>query len=291
MFAVTYHYIRPKDNNFPYLHAIDPISFLEQLRHFKSQYSIANIQDIFDKTRKKSVLLTFDDGFIDHYKIALMLSKMGIQGSFFPVIQAIQQKRVLDVHKIHFILAKISSRITKMGILQKLIVKNNLGSRYDVDSVRIVKNALQSGQPDDVRIQILDELFCKYVSHNEIAFAKKLYMGENEIIELYNLGMHIGSHGYKHKKLDHILDESIDESIDEIHLPINFLSKIKNNTQPWTIAYPHGMYNEMLFPILADYGYAVGFTTKAGEIDFDNMFCLPRYDTTHFSKEIKCLEQ
>ena len=52
-----------------------------------------------------SALLTFDDGYIDHYTQVLpVLMNNKLQGSFFIPARILKENSVLDVNKIHFIL-------------------------------------------------------------------------------------------------------------------------------------------------------------------------------------------
>ena len=55
--------------------------------------------------KKKSVLLTLDDGFKDHYKYVYPhLQKKKLFANFYAPVLTIKNSKVLDVHKIHFIL-------------------------------------------------------------------------------------------------------------------------------------------------------------------------------------------
>ena len=61
--------------------------------------------------KKPSIFLTFDNGYIDHYKYVFpCLSKKKITASFYPSTKAIENKIVLDINKIHFILEKEQNR-------------------------------------------------------------------------------------------------------------------------------------------------------------------------------------
>jgi hypothetical protein len=58
---------------------------------------------------ERALLLTFDDGYADHYQTVFpLLDRLGLQGSFFPPARAILERRVLDVNKIHFLLAGVA---------------------------------------------------------------------------------------------------------------------------------------------------------------------------------------
>ena len=112
IYVVMYHYVRDiKKTKFPKLKALDIKDFKEQINYFKSKFNILN-QDSFLEIiksnkvpKKKSVLLTFDDGYKDHFKFVFpILKKNNISGIFYPPILTIKNNKVLDVNKIHFLL-------------------------------------------------------------------------------------------------------------------------------------------------------------------------------------------
>jgi len=73
--VIAYHYIRPiKKSKYKNLKGMEIVEFRKQLDFFKKNYNILNFEDfneiINNKTnfpKKPSVLLTFDDGYSDHY--------------------------------------------------------------------------------------------------------------------------------------------------------------------------------------------------------------------------------
>ena len=55
---------------------------------------------------EKALVLTFDDGYLDHYSFVLPILKAHqMQGSFFMPGKTFAEDTLLDVNKIHFILA------------------------------------------------------------------------------------------------------------------------------------------------------------------------------------------
>lgn len=53
-----------------------------------------------------AVLLSFDDAYADHFEYVFpILEHEHIQGAFYPPVKAVTEHTVLDVNKIHFILA------------------------------------------------------------------------------------------------------------------------------------------------------------------------------------------
>src|SRR4029077_14058193 len=81
--------------------------------YLRRHYAICTIDDAIAGLRgerklpSNACLLTFDDGFIDHYVTVFpRLASQGLTGCFFPSAKPVVERGVvLDVHKIHFILA------------------------------------------------------------------------------------------------------------------------------------------------------------------------------------------
>ena len=82
IYVVMYHYVRDiKNSKYPNLKALDVKHFEKQISYFKKNFNILD-QDSFIRIlntkkipKKKSLLLTFDDGYIDHYEYVLPLLK------------------------------------------------------------------------------------------------------------------------------------------------------------------------------------------------------------------------
>ena len=113
---IMYHYVRPiKNSKYPNIRGLELDGFQRQIEFFGKNFHFINIEELLDSVYsnktipKNSILLTFDDGFKDHFSYVFpILKKLNIQGCFFPVAKPIEKNLVLDVHKIHFILANTS---------------------------------------------------------------------------------------------------------------------------------------------------------------------------------------
>ena len=75
IYIVMYHYVREiKKSKYPNLKGLEFEEFKKQINYFQKNFNILSndnfIEIIKSKKipKKKSVLLTFDDGFKDHYK-------------------------------------------------------------------------------------------------------------------------------------------------------------------------------------------------------------------------------
>jgi len=245
---------------------------------------------------EKSCLLTFDDGYKDHISFVLPeLLKRKLQGSFFPPVKPVIEREILDVNKIHFILActqdfsKLVKDLDNLCFDNSITAKNlkyfksqyAVPSRYDNAEVMYVKNMLQHVLSENIRNTIISKLFKSYVNSTELEFADNLYLSLDDTKKLIENGMYVGSHGYRHLWLD---KESFDSQLFEIDASLEFLKKIGANTNNWIMCYPYGAYNEDTIHILKERNCAVGLTTKVGIANISRDFALelPRFDTNDY---------
>ena len=76
------------------------------------------------KLPSKALLLTFDDGYADHFNnVFPVLKEYNIQGSFYIPAKTVIDHQVLDVNKLHFILASETNFIKIIDDIKKLLCK------------------------------------------------------------------------------------------------------------------------------------------------------------------------
>ena len=134
-----YHYVRPiKESPYPEIKGLEVDGFLRQLEFFKKSFHFVTAEEVLDciydeqPLPQNSVWLTFDDGFKDHFQhVFPILQKFEIQGAFFPPAKPIEENVVLDVHKIHFILASVANKQKIVDEIFSLIKKNQ--KQYDLE--------------------------------------------------------------------------------------------------------------------------------------------------------------
>jgi peptidoglycan/xylan/chitin deacetylase (PgdA/CDA1 family) len=248
-----------------------------------------------------AAMLTFDDGYIDHFiNVFPILYEKGIQGCFFPTGKAVAEHRVLDVNKIHFVLASVSDKTDLVRQIFSLMdeLRSEYGletneyyyekyaqaSRYDPPEVVFIKRILQKGIADGPRVEITDRLFRKYVGLDEAAFARELYMNADQLRCMSKAGMFIGSHGYGHIWLDSVSPEAQKA---EIEASLRFLGDLGCDLRQWTFNYPHGAINDSLVSLLKASGANLGLTTEVGIADLGSVdpLLLPRLNTNDLPKD------
>ena len=296
--VITYHYVRNYEKEFPNLKILRFNKFKKQLNFLSKNYKIIDYFELLKaletgkKLPKNACWLTFDDGYIDHYKFVLPeLKKRNIKGSFFPVVNSVKRNIILDVNKIQFILSKSKKPEAIYEILKSIILKK-LGkksfenykkkyffkNKYDDVKTSFIKKMLQFALPDNIRKNIINVLFKEFVKIDEKAFSKKLYMKKKHLKNMISNGMHIGGHGFNHIRLGLSKKKLQDREINETK---KFLKYLGANINDWVMCYPYGNFNNLTKKILKKNNCKIALTVKDGIADLDKMDLLEisRIDT------------
>jgi peptidoglycan/xylan/chitin deacetylase (PgdA/CDA1 family) len=150
--------------------------------------------------------------------------------------------------------------------------------RFDTAEVVFIKRMLQKHLPEAVRSQIIDRLFSEFVSEDEEAFARELYMDIDQIRCMRKHGMFFGGHGAGHFWMDSLTPEIQEKEVDAT---VGFLEEIGVDSDRRVFSYPYGGHNESLSGILQKRGFQIGLTVKPeiASLDIHNPLALPRLDT------------
>ena len=305
--VVMYHYVRDlQKTRYPAIKGLDIHLFKEQLAYFKKHYNFITASQLIDTFQNetelphKSLLLTFDDAYIDHYTCVFpLLDEYKIQGLFFVPVKAIMNHEVLIVNKIHHVLAVCDKNIDsllrqiksllapyegKNGVLSfyDYFAKLAVANRFDCKEVIFIKRLLQVELQDPVRSNIINQLFSQYVTDDEAAFSRELYMSEDQLRCMQRNGMIIGSHGYEHFWLSSLPKE---KQLVELKKSVDFLRGLGVDMNTLSIGYPYGSYNEDTLDIARSFAFKLGFTTVVGIAStVCDCLTIPRLDTNDFPK-------
>ncbi len=300
---IMYHYVRPiSRSTYPKIKGLEVRQFIKQINFLQKNKQIVSTEDVIKAVNNKkkfpkgSVWLTFDDGYKDHLEFVVpILEKRGIDACFFPVSEAYNSKCLLDVNKIHYILALSKSDKALFEILKERMLlagyeekefanlwsSVDKSSRYDSKKVIFFKKILQRELPLCIRTKILDEIFEIIVGKKQTEISKELYMSKSDLRDLYKKGFTIGSHTSSHPWLNHL---TYAEQRKEIKESIESLKKITGNANNFIMSYPYGGYNKKTLNLLKQYNFALAVTTKPGiaNLSKDHKYELPRLDTNDF---------
>ena len=297
---VMYHYVRDlEDSRYPLIKGLSTVDFIKQIEYLHKKYRIISMEEVIysiDNNRtlpNNSVVLTFDDGYIDHYlNVFPVLDRLGIQGSFFIPVRPVVERIVLNDNKIQFILSSSDDSMSVINDIKNLLKKDSyfiddfdnyykkiaIPSSYDSGDIIFIKRMLQTELPEGIRNKIVDKLFNKYVGVKESVFSKELYVNEEQVNHMRRNNMHIGIHGYNHywwSKMDRVQLEK------EIDLSLDFISEIGMDMDNWTACYPHGSYDKQVVDVLEEKGCKLALTIEDGvaRVSKKSRFLFPRIDT------------
>ena len=301
--VIMYQYVRDlKNSRYPRIKGLDYPLFKEQLRYIQKHYTCITAEELIAALDGKhrlpdnAILLTFDDGYIDHFTYVFpLLHEKGIQGCFYMPVDAITERRFLDVNKIHYIVAicegdedhLIKMLHEEMDILRKDFGLEdnetywNLYARAILDTPKTLyfKRMLQDGLKGEARNRALNSIFSKVVDEDETILAAELYLNEDQMRCMISNGMHIGMHGSSHTRLHTLSAEDQEKEISE---SINFMKSVGADMNKLTICYPYGSYNADTVKIAGEKGLRFGLTVDPGtvyEVNPATRFKIPRLDT------------
>ncbi len=109
------------------------------MEFFKKNFNVVRMEQVIDAVNGKSelpenaILLTIDDGYADNYTYAFpILEEFGFQGSFFIPGKTFTTHQLLEVNKIHYILA--SADINELTADVKMKMDYYRGREFDYPS-------------------------------------------------------------------------------------------------------------------------------------------------------------
>ena len=313
LYISIYHYTRDLvHGRYPKIKGLDVSLFRQQLEFFKANYNVVRMEQVIESIKggatlpDKALLLTFDDGYIDNFTVAMpLLEKFGFQGSFFIPGKTFTTHQLLDVNKLHYTIActDISRLVAdlkeKMDYYrgseyaypdtEDLWKQYAVAGRYDGKETIFVKRMLQTILPEKLRNRISSELFEKYVGITEEQLAYELYMTKEQIRSMQRHGMFVGVHGYDHYRLGMLPKAQMQQDIlKALETMDEFI-----NPKEWVMNYPYGDYSDDVVEFVKENGACVGLTIEPRIVDFrkDSALLLPRLDCNDFPPKSESYRQ
>ena len=294
--VVMYHYVRDtRATPFPGIRALHPDQFTSQLDWLQRRYQILRADEFEAAVDNNTSLpddaavLTFDDGFVDHFEVVYsILTNRGLSGMFFlSGAPMASPPRVLGVHKTHFLLARLGADALVRAVIEERgrgadeaqnesVIGNDSWEHADE---RTVKTLLNYEIPIDDSIRVLDALFRRHLG-DEASFARQLYLSADQVREMASGGMVFGYHTNTHPMLSRLTpSEQREELVDGVSMVQCLTGQVRVPfCYPWG---GPGTYTSDTLSLLEHTGYSLAFTTtrRRAAIGVDGRFELPRIDT------------
>jgi len=287
---LVYHGIVKKDTSYYTLRHLTAEQFEKQLQYFKKYFDVISVNEAFEryrrgeKNRKKTLTITFDDGYMNNLTNALpLLEKYMLKATFFVSgIVAHESNHLLYSDVIDALNYFYKDEIIEMEGLQ---IKNGFLIDDGKDFIEFLKHKNTSE-----RERILNGLTDKYNIKTKIkALDKEIW----ELLDKESLNklaesayVDIGSHGFMHYNMGLI---DLKDAEEELEKSKNILEKATGKKIDM-IAYPDGCYTKLVKDAAEQLGYdkqlAVGYRC---EDDFDDIRILQRHgisSTTTFESNM-----
>ena len=303
MKSVTYHYVRPWEQRFAFLRHLNVDDFKAQLDFFESGYDLVD-QRAFENALQsntppeRGILLTFDDGFKDHFLyVASELEQRSAWALFFVPASPYRTGKLLAVHRIHLLLAtgshgSLLARIREIADVEQGldVSQEDAGqSAYrqteQTDEVK-VKRLLNYQLQPQVRDNILDRLMVTQFG-DEAQLCREFYATLDELRDIAARGFSIGAHSVSHRVLAALTP---DEQRAEIEGGYDFLREAGLAQSLRTFAYPYGLpdtYDNTTLELLKDAGTHSAFTVEQRDTETDDILEgaleMPRFDCNSFA--------
>jgi peptidoglycan/xylan/chitin deacetylase (PgdA/CDA1 family) len=301
--AVMYHYVRPAPSDLPYFRYLHLEDFCHQLDHLQASFGFMP-RDRFlaliggDAVPHDGVILTFDDGFIDHYTYVLpeLLSR-GLWGLFYVPTGVYGGRQALPVHRVHLLLGRYPS-LSILDALQECLRPEMLPAdrvaefesltyrrQLDSDEATLrVKRILNYFVADAWRVPLLDRLQARFPLGDDLF--GRLYMSEEHLSALQHSGMIVGSHGVSHRVMSQL---TLAEQRHEIDASLAFLETTLGPPPVRSFCYPYGgahTFTQDTKSLLHTAGCRFAFSVEDRDVSREDLarqpFALPRFDCQSF---------
>ncbi len=247
LLIVNFHYFREET----YVSGIYPISRaalnrqvdeLAKYYEFISQERLAEAISTKNYPDKNFCLITIDDGLKEQMAAFEFLREKGVPSILYVPTDAIQNRKVLNVHKLHY----VRTQMTDGDLFGLLDEKYNVSNvkfdmaalanqyRYDDDTARKVKYFLNFVLTEEQKEEATNFFFSRLVS-SEADFANQLYMNEADLKTLADAGV-LGSHGCAHIPL---ATKPFEVAKTDIQQSINYLESVIGKPIV-SFSYPYG---------------------------------------------------
>lgn len=281
LYCFNYHRVGNRETS-PYdpnVFSCDAENFERQIKLIQENFEIVGLNDLQNilldspHLKKPYAIITFDDGYLDNYDVAYpILKSFDVKAVFFVPINYISQRLVPWWDEIAWMVRNTTLTTFKVDDDKELKLAEN-------DVIGNIKRVLLAFKEIDYRSI---EASLAYMRKASNCYMKpddepQLFMSWEQVREMSDNGMDIGSHTFSHRILAHIGDEQNTEILSSKAYLEEKLAK-----QVLAISYPvgtEGTFDDQTIRLTEQGGYAFGFSFIPG-VDSavqENRFSLSRF--------------
>lgn len=271
--TVMYHYVREPGGRFGRMNYMRRDDFVAQIDALSAEFEMATLETALAYMNgeyypsRDLCLLTFDDGVKDHFDVAEILAERGLQGVFFVVTSALERRRLLDVHKNHFLMASLDFPEYQDAVLSAIAEPAAVDIRdvrriyrWDTEEVARFKYLLNFQVAPEYKSRLLTDLINERVG-DEAELSCELYLSWAEARKMQGMGMVIGGHTESHLPLGgHDAEWQFRELVESKRAIVDNCRQ----QELWPFAYPNGSHDATTISLLQAAGYCCAFVAGCG---------------------------
>lgn len=219
--VLCYHRIMDIDAAFPYdsdLVSASTSQFRAQLEYISSNYNVINFRYLMDYLRREngrfpenSLIITFDDGYIDNYTVAYpMLREHGLTATMFVTAGFVGSSHVFWWDKIAYIIKKTErdSIDIKSPVNISMDIRE-FSSRQDC-ARKLIKKVKEI--PDSQKESVIDQL-SDQLGVIPVKGKTGYVMSWDQLKEMSEDGIEIGAHSVNHPIFSNIPEERVRKEV------------------------------------------------------------------------------
>ena len=297
--VLIYHRVTELKND-PQLLAVNPSNFEDQIKYLKENYNILSLKELIECLKKKkvpskSVVITFDDGYLDNYNQAYpILKRYQVPATIFVSSGMISSNREFWWNELEYIFFEAEDIISKAleleikGKFHRWFIRSSPGALKVYDDL----HPLIKGLNIEAREAIMENLF-RWAGKERIARPTHAVMDVAELKMLAQSNIiEIGAHTCLHPRLS---NESCEVQTKEIEGSKLDLEKLLQN-EVKSFSYPFGTsadFNSDSVGAVKKAGYICGIANNQGCVTNDtDPFTVPRmlvrnWTTSEFANNLK----
>jgi peptidoglycan/xylan/chitin deacetylase (PgdA/CDA1 family) len=286
--VLMYHYVRPApEHPGAGYRALDLETFEAQLDDIARHWTPVGWPDLLVALQgggtlpDDAILLTFDDGLVDHHRWVLpRLVARGLPAIFF--IGAREDGDPLTLgHGLHALIATLGAERTRAAVLDRLHPSDQARHR----ALEADRLAAAPEDPEDAwkrplqrelvepATAVVEALVEEHIGPSRDV-AAATYLSRRQLTEIRDAGFALGGHGMRHPWLDALPRP---HARSEITGTATWLERLMPG--PWPFAYPFGGVPARPADLLRAAGFAAAFTTvprhrgafRLGRVDADDL--------------------
>jgi peptidoglycan/xylan/chitin deacetylase (PgdA/CDA1 family) len=253
---------------------------------------------------RRSFLLTFDDGLVDHAVTVLpILRERGLRGVFFVPGAVLTSQRLLPAHALHVLLSVLDAQTLEQDFLSWVHDHKSGGKDwaaamdpaaaqsiyyYETPDRARLKYLLTQVLPITLRNEAVMAIFERHIG-SPTRWALHWYLTWDDLAGMQTAGHTIGGHAFAHEPYNRLTPAQRRDDLRRVAAVLR--SGLGPDRRPFS--YPYGRWDQDAGEACRDAGFVHGFTTERRLVRrSDSAFSLPRVDTVEveavLGQEVPC---